>query len=55
MLATFKDPDFLAAARKESLEINKPTSGASMQAQIARVYAMPPRIVARLRKIAQNY
>ena len=55
MLATFKDPEFLAEADKQKLEINKPTSGESLQAQIAHVYQMPPRIVERLRGIAQNY
>jgi tripartite-type tricarboxylate transporter receptor subunit TctC len=54
MLATFKDPQVLAEARKLRLEINKPTSGEAMQAQIARVYQMPKNIVERLRRIAQN-
>jgi tripartite-type tricarboxylate transporter receptor subunit TctC len=53
MLATFKDPDFLAEAHRLRLEINKPTSGETMQAQIARVYQMPKQVVERLRRIAQ--
>jgi len=53
LLATFKDPEFLAEADKQRLEINKPTSGESMQEQIARVYQTPARIVDRLRRIAQ--
>lgn len=55
LLATFKDPEFLAEAAKERLEINKPTSGEAMQAEIARVYQTPQRIVDRLRRIAQRH
>ena len=55
MLATFKDLEFLAEAAKQHLEINKPTSGEEMQAQVARVYKMPARVAERLRRIAQNY
>jgi hypothetical protein len=55
MLATFKDPDFLADAAKQQLQINKPISGEEMQAEIAHVYQMPQRIVDRLRAISQNY
>jgi tripartite-type tricarboxylate transporter receptor subunit TctC len=54
LLATFKDPDFLADAAKSQLVINKPTSGEAMQAEIARVYQMPQRIIDRLRRIAQK-
>ncbi len=54
MLATFKDPEFLVEAEKLHLEINKPTSGEAMQAQVARVYQMPQTVVERLRRIAQN-
>ncbi len=55
MLATFRDPDFLAEAAKQQLEVDKPTSGEALQALIARVYTMPPRISERLRRIAQDY
>jgi tripartite-type tricarboxylate transporter receptor subunit TctC len=55
MLATFKDPEFLAEAKKLRLEINKPTSGEAMQAQVARVYQMPQSVVERLRRIAQPH
>lgn len=55
MLATFSDPDFLAEAAKQQLQVDKPTPGEKLQAFIARVYTMPPRIAERLRKIAQNY
>lgn len=54
LLATFKDPAFLADAASRRLIINKPTSGEAMQAQIARVYQMPARIIDRLRRIAQK-
>jgi tripartite-type tricarboxylate transporter receptor subunit TctC len=54
LLATFKDPDFLAEATRMHLIINKPISGEDMQAQVARVYEMPQRIVDRLRRIAQK-
>jgi len=54
LLATFKDPEFLAEASRQHLEINKPTSGEAMQNQIARVYQMPRRIIDRLRRIAQR-
>lgn len=54
LLATFKDTEFLADAEKKRLVINKPTSGEAMQAQIARVYEMPKRIIDRLRRIAQK-
>lgn len=54
LLATFNDPEFLADAAKKRLIINKPTSGEAMQAQIARVYEMPERVIDRLRRIAQK-
>jgi tripartite-type tricarboxylate transporter receptor subunit TctC len=54
LLATFTDHDFLAEAARRRLIINKPTSGGAMQAQIARVYQMPKRIIDRLRRIAQK-
>jgi tripartite-type tricarboxylate transporter receptor subunit TctC len=53
MLATFKDAEFLADAKKLRLDINKPTAGDAMQAQIGRVYKMPQNVVERLRRIAQ--
>lgn len=55
MLATYNDPDFLADAEKQQLQINKPTSGGDLQSEITHVYQMPQRIVDRLRKIAQEY
>ena len=55
MLATFGDPEFLAEAKKQRLDINKPTAGEALQADIARVYGMPASVAERLRKIAQDY
>jgi tripartite-type tricarboxylate transporter receptor subunit TctC len=54
MLDTYRDPEFLAEADKQQLQVDHPTSGEKLQAQIARVYQMPTRIVDRLRKIAQG-
>jgi tripartite-type tricarboxylate transporter receptor subunit TctC len=54
MLATFRDPEFLAEAGKLHLIINRPTSGEAMQAQVARVYKLPQHIIDRLRRIAQQ-
>ncbi len=55
MLETFKDPDFLADAAKQQLQVDKPRSGEQIQAQIQRVYEMPASVAERLRKIAQNF
>ncbi len=54
MLDTFRDPEFLAEAEKLQLQVDRPTSGEKLQAQISRVYQMPQRVVDRLRKIAQG-
>jgi tripartite-type tricarboxylate transporter receptor subunit TctC len=53
MLATFKDPEFIAEAKRQRLDVNRPISGEEMQAQIGRVYKMPQSVVDRLRSIAQ--
>jgi hypothetical protein len=55
MLDTFKDPEFLAEAKRLQLDVEKPRSGEQIQEQIARVYQMPKSISDRLRRIAQNY
>ena len=55
MMDTFKDPDFLAEAAKQQLQVDKPRSGEQIQAQIKRVYEMPASVSERLRKIAQNF
>ena len=55
MLDAFKDPDFLADAARQQLQVDKPRSGEQLQEQIKRVYEMPASVSERLRKIAQNY
>ena len=55
MLDAFKDPEFLAEAAKQQLQVDKPRSGEQLQEQIKRVYEMPASVSERLRKIAQNY
>ena len=55
MMETFKDPDFLAEAARQQLQVDKPRTGEQIQAQIARVYQMPRSVAERLRKIVQNY
>jgi tripartite-type tricarboxylate transporter receptor subunit TctC len=47
----FADAEFVAAAEKSGLAVNAPLSGERLQEVIARAYATPPRIVARLRRI----
>ncbi len=54
MLDTYSDPEFRAEAEKLQLQVDRPTSGEKLQAQISRVYQMPQRVVERLRKIAQG-
>jgi tripartite-type tricarboxylate transporter receptor subunit TctC len=55
MFDTFKDPEFLAEAKKQRLIVDAPKTGEQMQAQVARVYQMPQSVIDRLRRIAQNY
>ena len=54
MLDTYADKEFLAEAEKLQLQVDKPTSGEKLQAQIGRVYQMPQRVIDRLRRIAQG-
>ena len=54
MLDTYTDKEFLAEAEKLQLQVDKPTSGEKLQAQIGRVYQMPQRVIDRLRRIAQG-
>lgn len=49
VMATFADPEFLADARKSSLDIN-PKDGATVSALVAKMYASPPDLVERMRK-----
>jgi tripartite-type tricarboxylate transporter receptor subunit TctC len=45
-MAALHDPDLLADAKKQRLEIN-PIAGEEVQSLVAKVYAMPPEVVAR--------
>ncbi len=50
--AAVKDPDLLADAKSQSMEID-PVSGADINALLDRVYAAPPELAARLREMAK--
>jgi tripartite-type tricarboxylate transporter receptor subunit TctC len=54
MMDSYLDKDFLAEAERLQLQVDKPTTGEKLQAQIARVYQMPQRVIDRLRRIAQG-
>jgi tripartite-type tricarboxylate transporter receptor subunit TctC len=47
----FVDPAFQADLKKQNLDQDQPKSGAELEAIIARMYASPPKLVERLRKI----
>ena len=49
-----KDPDFRKEAEKTGLQIDNPRSGEQLQADIERLYRTPPKVVERLRRIAQG-
>jgi tripartite-type tricarboxylate transporter receptor subunit TctC len=49
---TFKDPDFLADAKRLSLGVNAPRSGPQLQKMLDDAYRTPPNVVARLRKLS---
>ena len=49
-LATMKDPDLLAEAKKLKLEV-EPVSGKEMQDLVARLYATPPDVIELVKKI----
>jgi tripartite-type tricarboxylate transporter receptor subunit TctC len=51
---TFVDPEFLAEGDKIGLSLNDPRSGEELLRVIERAYAMPPDIVARLRKLNRD-
>ena len=53
MRAMFADPAFLADARQAGLPIETPLNGDDVDRIIARVYAAPPKIIERLRKLKQ--
>jgi hypothetical protein len=50
-MATFKDPAYLAECEKQRLECDSPASGEQEQEILARAYATPEKVLARLRKI----
>ncbi|NDA46761.1 MAG: hypothetical protein EBY21_05695 [Alphaproteobacteria bacterium] len=50
---TFADKDFLAEADKLQLGVAEPISGQELQNIIERAYKTPPKVIDRLRKIAQ--
>jgi tripartite-type tricarboxylate transporter receptor subunit TctC len=43
--ATMKDPEFLADMAQRKIEINRPMTGAQIDAMIARFYAIPREVV----------
>ena len=51
-METMKDPDFVAEARKAGLDIDA-VDGAEVQRLIARIYAAPPELIAKVKKALQ--
>jgi tripartite-type tricarboxylate transporter receptor subunit TctC len=51
---TFKDPEFVADAKRMSLGVNAPRTGAQIQDLIEETYHAPPKIIDRLRKLSLN-
>lgn len=49
---TFKDPQFLADVKKSNLEFD-PRTGAEVQAIVDKLFAAPPELVARARKVME--
>lgn len=49
-----KDKEFRAEAEKTGLQIDNPRSGEQLQAEIARLYKSPPKVIERLQRIAQG-
>ena len=47
---SFKDPDFLAEAKKRKMDVN-PVSGADIEKLVAEIYATPPEIVKEARAV----
>jgi tripartite-type tricarboxylate transporter receptor subunit TctC len=52
MMATFKDPEFLAEADRLNLGVNVPRSAEEERRIVEEAYATPPDVVTRLRRIA---
>ena len=51
---TFRDPDYLAEAKKLALTINRPSSGEELQKVIEEVWRMPEDARAQLRRLSGN-
>jgi tripartite-type tricarboxylate transporter receptor subunit TctC len=49
---TFKDPGFVADAKRMALGVNTPKSGEQIQQLIADTYRTPPKVIDRLRKLS---
>jgi hypothetical protein len=49
---TFKDPQFLADVEKSQLELD-PRTGAEVQAIVDKLFAAPPALVERARKVME--
>lgn len=52
--ATLRDPEFLADAKRQQLDVSSPRTGEQLQQELERIYRSPPLIVERLRRIAQG-
>ena len=50
---TFKDPDFLADAKRMSLGVNTPRTGTQVQRLVEDTYRAPPTVIERLRKLVR--
>jgi hypothetical protein len=52
MEATFKDPGFMADAKRMALGVNTPKTGEQIQKLIGDAYRAPPQVISRLRKLS---
>jgi tripartite-type tricarboxylate transporter receptor subunit TctC len=52
MEETFKDPEFVADAKRMSLGVNTPKTGSQIQKLIEDAYRAPPQVIERLRKLS---
>ena len=52
--ATLKDPEFLAEAERQKLDVSNPRRGEDLQRELEAIYRTPAHIVERLRGIAQQ-
>jgi tripartite-type tricarboxylate transporter receptor subunit TctC len=53
MMATFKDPAFIADCQKQRLECSDPRSGSAIAAEIVQAYAIPAAVKKRLTDVYQ--